>query len=389
MLGSRLRLPANRKTCEYRNMADQLNWQEIGARLRQARLAMGYTQDELGDHVGLARDKIAKSEAGVRHLTALDLTRLAPVLGVPMSYFLTQPPSVLSRRTELVDEQSTDAARNSFRLDAELTVWLRDIRQLIDCGSLKPRPLLRYYGAVADHETARNAAMWLRDEIGLDAEPLEAMVDVAERVGQLILVTDTPGEGASAVDGEIAAAVVSTHQDPARRRATAAHELGHLILGDEYSSDIGVHSPRDERERLIDAFASEFLLPRKVIPAKVREGTAEDVRRGLITLSARYRASWSLTLRQAASAGVIDAPQKSLLSARKPTHAEFMQALGWVPQPDFESIRVPPSVADAVLHAVQQKRITPRRATELTRGQIQEADLLGDLEEGYSGASRS
>ena len=48
------------------------------------------------------------------------------------------------------------------------------------------------------------------------------MLEVCERAGQFVLVTEAPGEGASAVDGDVAAAVVSLNGDPGRRRAAAA-----------------------------------------------------------------------------------------------------------------------------------------------------------------------
>lgn len=93
------------------------------------------------------------------------------------------------------------------------------------------------------------------------------MMNVCEGAGQWVLVTDLPGDGASLVDGDIAVAVVSTMGDPGRRRATAAHELGHLIIGDEYSSDLGVSNSRADREAVIDAFAAELLLPVQAVAA--------------------------------------------------------------------------------------------------------------------------
>jgi Zn-dependent peptidase ImmA (M78 family)/transcriptional regulator with XRE-family HTH domain len=364
-------------------MTDQLKWQEIGARLRQARLAAGYSQEELGRLIGLEANKIAKTESGVRHLQALELTQLTAVLGVPMSYFLAQPPAVLSHRTELVDEQDTDAARDTFRLETELAAWLRDVRQLMELGTLPRTPPLRFGQPVRDADVARVAASWLRGHLGLSVDPLGTLVEVAERAGQFILATDIRGEGASLIDGDVAVAIVSTHADPARRRATAAHELGHMVLGDEYSTDLGVHSSREQREQVIDAFAAEFLIPAAVFHKVELTGPEDAIRRELIKLSAQYRVSWSLTLRQAVQAACIeDRMRTGYLMSRAPTRAEIMQAVGWAPQPDFESIRVPPSVANAVLTAVQQHRITPKRAAELTRGQIDEADLLSGLDVG-------
>ena len=80
-------------------------------------------------------------------------------------------------------------------------------------------------------------------------------------------------------------------------------------------------------------------------------------------------------LRQACVAGAISEQVRIGLVSRTPTRAEIMDAAGWVPQPDFESIRVPPNVARAVAEAVHQSLITPSRAAELTRGQLVESDF--------------
>jgi transcriptional regulator with XRE-family HTH domain len=366
-------------------MTNPLDWQEIGARLRQARLAAGYSQDKLGQLIGLDRTMVAKCETGTRRLDAVELTRVATALGQPLAYFLSKPPEVLSRRTVLIDEHDTAAARDTFRLETELSVWLRDVRQLMDFGALSPASPMRYPHAVRDSADARDAATWLRRRLNLHDRPLGTLVEVAELAGQLVLVTDVPGEGASAVDGDVAVAVVSTHREPGRRRSTAAHELGHMVLGDEYSSDLGVHSSRDEREQAVEAFAAEFLLPVRIVETHATHDSDEAVRLSLIKLAANYRVSWTLMLQQAAYAGALSERRRAFLATRVPTHAEFMKALGWAPQPDFESVRVPPSVADAVLAAVQDHRITPRRAAELTRGQITERDYHDTFEAGEAG----
>jgi hypothetical protein len=62
----------------------------------------------------------------------------------------------------------------------------------------------------------------------------------------------------------------------------------------------------------------------------------------LIQLAAQYKTSWSLALRQAEHAGVLGELDRRRWSQTAPTRAEFMESLGWAPQPDLESIRVPP-----------------------------------------------
>ncbi|MBQ0896456.1 ImmA/IrrE family metallo-endopeptidase, partial [Micromonospora sp. U56] len=226
----------------------------------------------------------------------------------------------------------------------------------------------------ADFDTGpRRAASWVRQQAELGDGPIGSMMSVCEGAGQWVLVTDLPGDGASLVDGDIAVAVVSTMGDPGRRRATAAHELGHLIIGDEYSSDLGVSTSRADREAAIDAFAAELLLPVQAVAAGC--GAGPVTRDRLVEFAARYRTSWLLALRQAERAGVIDGSTRRCWSEPRPTRAEFMEASGWTPQPDLDSVRVPPMYAHAVMEAWRANRITRSRALQLMHGQIVDADL--------------
>jgi Zn-dependent peptidase ImmA (M78 family) len=338
------------------------------------------SQAELGKHVGLDRTMVAKIEAGTRRIGALELTQISGALDVPIGYLLEPLPSVLSRRGSVVDEDfDSEIAQESGRLEIVLTTWLGDLRQLVDLGALRPQPLLVSKRPVDSEESARAAALWVREVLECRLDPIDSLVELCERAGQFVLVTEVPGEGASVIDEEIAAAVVSLSGDPGRRRATAAHEFGHLVVGDEYSNDLGVYASRADREEVIDAFAAELLLPSQVLTS-IGVGASGISRSQLVRAAARYRVSWSLALRQAAHAGVLDLDSQRAMARIRPTRSEFLDALGWAPQPDLESIRVPPNYAHAVMEALQWGAITPSRAVELMRGQISLADLPPDDE---------
>ncbi|KXK58348.1 DNA-binding protein [Micromonospora rosaria] len=358
-------------------MADGWDWPLVGEQVRRARLSLGISQQDLAVVVGLDRTMLAKVEAGSRRVDGLELARLSKALKVSMEYLIHPPPAVVSRRTApLTEETDTHVARSSERLEIAMVEWLRHVEQLRDVGVLRARPLLRYPHPVASEDDARQAARWLRQRFGLGAEPIDSIMDVCERAGQWVLVTDLPGDGASLVEGDIAVAVVSTTGDPGRRRATAAHELGHLIVGDEYSADLGVSTSRAEREAVIDAFAAELLLPVQAFALTGDRATVS--REKLVGYAARYRTSWLLALRQAEQAGMIDPATRRTWSQARPTHAEFMEALSWTPQPDLTSVRVPPAYAQAVMEALRNRRITRARAVELMHDQIVEADLPQD-----------
>jgi transcriptional regulator with XRE-family HTH domain/Zn-dependent peptidase ImmA (M78 family) len=366
--------------CDYRNMAEDDEWRVIGERLRRTRLITGMSQAELGKQVGLDRTMVAKIEAGTRRIGALELTQISGALRVPVGYLLEPLPPVLSLRGSVVDEDfDSEIAQESGRLEIVLTTWLGDLRQLVELGTLRPQPLLVSKRPADSEGSARDIALWVREILGCQFDPIDSLVELCERAGQFVLVTDVPGEGASVIDGDIAAAVVSLSGDPGRRRATAAHELGHLVVGDEYSNDLGVHASRAEREEVIDAFAAELLLPSQVFTS-IGAGTSGISRSQLVGLAARYRVSWSLALRQAAHAGVLDPDSQRAMARIRPTRSEFLDALGWAPQPDLASIRVPPNYAHAVMEALQRSAITPSRAVEFMRGQISLADLPADDE---------
>jgi transcriptional regulator with XRE-family HTH domain/Zn-dependent peptidase ImmA (M78 family) len=358
-------------------MADANDWDEVGERVRRTRLTAGLSQVDLAKLVGLDRTMIAKIEAGTRRIDALELTRLSTALAVPLDYLLRPLPRVLSHRSSILDDDTdSEVARETGRLEIILASWLCDVRQLVGLDVLRPQPLLTSERLVDSPDAARGAALGIRDRLGYGLAPIGALVELCEKAGQFVLVADVPGEGASVIDGDIAAAVVSVWGDPGRRRATAAHELGHLVIGDEYSSDLGIHAARADREAVVDAFAVELLLPTEVLlRTKADSGTPEVSRARLIDIAARYRTSWTLALRQAEHAGAIDRQARYAMARSAPTRSEFMEALGWAPQPDLESIRVPPGYAHAVIQALRRDAITASRAVELMHGQLSLADL--------------
>ncbi|MEU6023572.1 XRE family transcriptional regulator [Micromonospora sp. NPDC047134] len=353
---------------------EQQDWQRIGEQVRQARMSLGVSQQDLADRVGLDRTMLAKVEAGTRRVDGVELARLSRALKVSMEYLIEPRPAVLSRRAVLLTEETdTVAGRSSERLEIALAEWLRNVRQLVSIGTLQTHPVRQYPHAVTSEADARQAARWLRQQMGLDSEPIGSIMQLCERAGQWVLVADLPGDGASLIDGDLAVAVVSTEGDPGRRRTTAAHELGHLVIGDEYSNDLGVSASRADRELVIDAFAAELLLPIDALASARAAG--QLTREVLINYAARYRTSWVLALRQAEQAQIIDAATRSAWSSPRPTRAEFMEALGWAPQPDLAAVRVPPGYAHAVIEAWRGNRITRVRAIEMMYGQITDADL--------------
>ncbi len=72
-----------RKTKESAGSRDKV----FGLRLRQRRTFLGYSQQTLGDAVGMTFQQIQKYEHGTNKISAARLIDFSKVLNVPVSYF--------------------------------------------------------------------------------------------------------------------------------------------------------------------------------------------------------------------------------------------------------------------------------------------------------------
>lgn len=70
----------------------------VGARVRNRRLAIGLTQDKLAKAVGITFQQIQKYEKGVNRIGAGRLQDISRVLGAPVAHFYSDLPDTLNDR---------------------------------------------------------------------------------------------------------------------------------------------------------------------------------------------------------------------------------------------------------------------------------------------------
>ena len=73
------------------NLSDQRFLRRIGDRIRERRVARGWTQDELGVKCELHRTFIGSVERGERNISILNLKVIAGTLRVSLSELFTEP----------------------------------------------------------------------------------------------------------------------------------------------------------------------------------------------------------------------------------------------------------------------------------------------------------
>lgn len=343
---------------------------ELGDRIRQTRLARALDVTGLAAASRIERSALSKVESGSRKVSALELVRIAAALRVTVPDLVFTPSkAVLSGRRPLSEAASQ---QESGRFDAETALdrLMRDAEQLRVPGHLPRGATVEavHWASVTDALTLARRA---RESLKVQDGPLGAMADVCAHFGLWIATVKAPVDGLSVTPSPgFGTAVIGASVEPGRRRATAAHELGHHLSGDEYSSDISVSASTEYRERLIEAFAAELLLPAKVCKRRLRGLQGHEVRRELIRICAEFRVSWSLVLRASQGARPEETPGES------PTDADFLEICGAKPAPDL----VPPSMAGSwvrsCMAALRADEVTAMRAAEMIRTGVSSEALL-------------
>jgi transcriptional regulator with XRE-family HTH domain len=351
----------------------QWTWSDVGARVAEARTALGLSQEQLAELSGMERTAIAKIESGRRQLNSLELAVLGTELSRPLSWFVTSPePFVASRRAETA--QRTDPLSEHALEDC-----LRDLRVLVETAVIRtpsPRQSTAPFTA-NDTEAAAKAALEARQELGLDGqEALPRLADSLERAGLFTWSIPLGPHGVqgnyAALDG-LGATVINSTLDAGRRRSTLAHEFGHHVFADAYSSDWGVDT--SEHERAIDAFAAAFLFPPGAADRYTEVRQQHDPRLTVIILAAEYRVSWSTALRQLRNYEAISDEEKRSLDRSSPTRADYMEAGVRVVE-ELPAGHVPTGIRAAAVRAYRTYKISATRALEIIRDdQFRKEDL--------------
>lgn len=236
-------------------------------RLQQARKMRGLSLDNLSKEMNqiVSRQAINKYEQGKMMPDSRVLLALAASLGVKVDFFF-RPYAVSIDNIEFRKKSKFSPAKAqslSERVHEELERYL-EIEQISGTAhefNLERKMVSTTQDAIAFAGEVRNALQLGTDGISNVIEVLEdnniKIIEIAE---------DSAFDGLSGyVNGNIPIIVVNKTFNAERKRFTALHELGHLLM--IFSDDMDQKSV----ERLCNAFANEMLLPYSVLTSKIGE----------------------------------------------------------------------------------------------------------------------
>ena len=328
------------------------------------------TQAVCASRAEMTRTALAKIETGTRRVRALELARLADVLDARIEWFFDDAPAAVVSRRDATDGPSPEIDRCVERVAREVT-FLRGINGLLD---LPATPELRVPTNAEDAETAGRQ---IRDLLGYDHQ--EPAIELARRgaeIGLLAFSLKLPSEGADGASILLdrgGVAVVNGTRAIGRRRLTLAHELGHYVFADEYSTDWRVGDASARRTELrIDRFARALLLPASALETDWHG--RQDTRTAAVLIASKFRVDMATLARRLAELEYASAAEVAEVRRTRTRRADIIELDLFVPQ-ELNPPELPAVYTKAVLAAYRAEEISAARALGLLLDTWEEADL--------------
>jgi Zn-dependent peptidase ImmA (M78 family)/transcriptional regulator with XRE-family HTH domain len=266
------------RVSEVTAMLERISQKLIGYRVKAAREAKGWTQDQLAQGLGLNdRQSVSDIENGKRALKPDELLALSDLLERDIEFFI-DPFAVAGeaqfswRAAPEVPEDSLDGFELKAGQWIGLLRWLRE--QQGSRTSVLKRALR--LSAQSSFEDAQERAESLVAELDLGVIPAETLIDKIERELDIpVLFVDTvEADNGKTISGatchleEMGVILINRNETEARRFYDLAHELFHALTWDAMKPDHRESNSIEERnkgkriEQLANNFAAALLMPR-------------------------------------------------------------------------------------------------------------------------------
>ena len=269
-------------------------------RLKSARKMKGWSLQDLADHlsVSISKQALNKYESGAMQPSAEVLIALSRALEVKPDYFMREPvvleevefrktPKLTARQEDSIKEQVREFLERYIEVENLLNIRVRFNNPVKDIK-------------IAEVEEVEAAALKIIDKWNLGFDPIPNVIEMLENNGVRVLEIDAPEafDGLSTWVGDIPVVVISKNFTIERKRFTALHELGHLVLNIEEGAD---------KEKICHAFAGALLLPDDSLE-KLLGGHRNNIAPGeLVSIKEQFGISMQAIMMRAKLKGIVDA----------------------------------------------------------------------------------
>jgi len=311
--------------------------QGISERVLRLIEASGLSRGDFARRIGLDDSKLSKSLSGTRRFSSLDLARIAEECEVSVDWLVTgeEPALAIAART------TGGEAGTALRAAKLYTSMRADMASLGYAQPWRLVPVMAAGGTFVEQgRRLADAALTRVHEAGrlVTEADLPSLVEEVFGVDVAVIELDDSFDGLAASSTDAKLVVLATSRVPARQRYTLAHELGHLLAGDDQDVhlDHDIYDKaqaRDPSEMRANSFASAFLMSANILRAATGPDGLTEI--GFATLACDLRVSPSALAIRLSQLRLIDAGRcdkyKRITAARAASIAgrgeEFAQAV--------------------------------------------------------------
>jgi len=229
--------------------------EQFAERLKSARKMKGWSLQELADHIdnSITKQALNKYEQNAMKPSGNVLLALAKALDVKPDYFLRT--SVIELAAVEFRKKAKLSAKQADSIKAKVKDVLERYLEVEDLLQIKIKFINPIKNVIiTDVEDVEGATLKLIKHWNLGFDPIPNVIEMLEDNAVRVIEMDAPPEfdGLSTFVGDIPVVVINKNYTIERKRFTALHELGHLVLNIEEGAD---------KEKICHAFAGAMLLP--------------------------------------------------------------------------------------------------------------------------------
>lgn len=332
----------------------------IGKRLRNARIMRGLSMDQLCTKMDsiVSKMAISKYENGKMNPNSSVLIAFSEALDLPVDYFVR--PFTLKiesvkfrRRKSNLGVKAEEGIKQNI---ASLTENYMEIEEICNEHVEFTTPFNNQF--IRNKEDIYNAAIQLRDFWNLGSDGIINVINLMEEHGVKVLEIDAPlsFDGLSSlVNDRYPVVVINRNFSPERKRFTALHELGHIIL--PFSESV----EEKEEEMLCNCFANEMLIPRTVFTSQIGNHRIDIAYEEIKALQLQYGISCDAMMYKAKDSGIISEQKFRTYCIRKNQDNAFKETVERSLYPNEESTRY----RRLVFKALSSEDITTSKAAAL------------------------
>ena len=340
-------------------------------RLKNARVMKGYSMDELVAAMdnSLSKMAISKYEKCQLSPSSTVLISLSKALGQPVDYFF-RPFTMQIESVKFRKHKSKLAVKQEESIRQNISDMFERYITIEEICNASVKFVSPFKKPVSSAEQVKEAALKLRDLWNIGSDGIINVIDLLEEHGIKVMEIDAPEsfDGLSSMVNDLYPVIVLNKSFPSeRKRFTALHELGHLILNFDGSVSEKVE------ETLCNLFANEMLILESMFRRIVGDSRREITYPELRAVQIHFGISCDALMYKAKDCGIISEPRYKSYCIQKNRNSAFKERIEQSYYPQEESNRF----NRLVYNALSNELITISKAASLLHTSVEQ--VRGDL----------